>query len=171
MRFATVAALLPLALANPMVERSEPAPLYLHEAETDLVARGGSDKFTIKFKAGSPLSILDTALSRIGGGEVIHRFQNKLVGFTARLDRPTVEILRLLPGVEYIEQDTSGATTGYRTQNGAPWGLGRISHREQGSYDYIYDTSGGEGVCVYITDSGVDETHPVSTTMQFEILI
>ncbi|KAJ6787619.1 hypothetical protein PWT90_09411 [Aphanocladium album] len=160
MRFATVAALVPLALANPIAERAEPAPLYLHETETDLVARGGSDKFTIKFKEGSPASILNKAVGRIAGGQVIHRFENQFLGFTARLDRPTVEILRLIPGVEYIEQDTTGAVTGYRSVDGSPWGLGRISHREPGSQTYVYDESAGEGTCVYVTDSGIDDTHP-----------
>ncbi|KAJ3488724.1 hypothetical protein NLG97_g6145 [Lecanicillium saksenae] len=160
MRFASVAALLPLALASPMADRSEPAPLYLHETETAIVARGGSDKFIIKFKAGSPAAILEQTIERIKGGEVIHRFQNNLLGFTARLDRPTVEILRWIPGVEYIEQDTTGASTGYKTADGAPWGLGRISHRSKGSDSYTYDESGGKGVCVYVTDSGVDESHP-----------
>lgn len=66
--------------------------------------------------------------------------------------------------VEYIEQDAMARADAYVTQNGAPWGLGRISHREAGSSQYVYDDSAGEGVCAYIIDSGIDASHPVSYT-------
>lgn len=56
----------------------------------------------------------------------------------------------------------TGSSTGYVTQSGSTWGLGRISHRKKGSSDYVYDSSAGKGVCAYVTDSGVDENHPVS---------
>lgn len=47
-------------------------------------------------------------------------------------------------------------------QNGAPWGLGRISHRAKGSTTYRYDDSAGAGTCVYIIDTGIEASHPVS---------
>lgn len=47
------------------------------------------------------------------------------------------------------------------SQTGAPWGLGRISHKARGSTTYVYDDSAGEGTCAYIIDTGVDATHPV----------
>ena len=50
----------------------------------------------------------------------------------------------------------------FTTQRGAPWGLGRISHRQPGSDDYTYDESAGEGTCSYIIDTGIDDDHPVS---------
>lgn len=51
----------------------------------------------------------------------------------------------------------------YVTQKDAPWGLGRISHRAKGSTDYTYDTSAGQGICVYVIDTGIEDSHPVST--------
>lgn len=50
------------------------------------------------------------------------------------------------------------------TQSGSTWGLARISHRDNGYDDYVYDSSAGQGVCAYVTDSGVDENHPVNMT-------
>lgn len=47
-----------------------------------------------------------------------------------------------------------------QTQSGAPWGLGRISHQQKGSTDYIYDNSAGAGTCSYIIDTGVYAEHP-----------
>lgn len=42
-------------------------------------------------------------------------------------------------------------------QTGAPWGLGRISHRTKGSTDYAFSPS--TGTYVYVIDTGVRITH------------
>lgn len=47
------------------------------------------------------------------------------------------------------------------TQHDAPWNLARISHEKPDSNTYLYNSSAGEGVCVYILDSGVDEENAV----------
>jgi len=64
------------------------------------------------------------------------------------------------PQVEYIEQDAIITINAYTQQPGAPWGLGRISHRSKGSTTYEYDTSGGSGTCAYVIDTGVEASHP-----------
>lgn len=45
------------------------------------------------------------------------------------------------------------------TQSGSTWGLGRISHRAKGTTSYIYDTTAGSGVTVYVVDTGVYAAH------------
>lgn len=45
------------------------------------------------------------------------------------------------------------------TQTGAPWGLGRISHKNKGSTSYVYDTTGGQGTRVYVVDTGINTAH------------
>lgn len=45
------------------------------------------------------------------------------------------------------------------TQSNAPYGLGRISHRNPGSTQYIYDTSAGSGVTVFVVDTGIYTGH------------
>lgn len=55
-------------------------------------------------------------------------------------------------------------TFGAVTQSDAPWGLGRISHTEPGSSEYVYDSSAGDGTCSYIIDTGLDTTHEVSAS-------
>ncbi|KAL2257586.1 hypothetical protein VTK26DRAFT_9452 [Humicola hyalothermophila] len=45
------------------------------------------------------------------------------------------------------------------TQHQAPWGLGRISHRARNSPDYFYSSSAGEGVRVYVLDTGIRTSH------------
>jgi hypothetical protein len=37
-----------------------------------------------------------------------------------------------------------------KTQVNATWGLGRISHIEPGQNNYLYDSTAGEGTCVYV---------------------
>lgn len=39
----------------------------------------------------------------------------------------------------------------YLSQESAPWGLSRISHRDNGFTNYVYDSSAGEGTCVVST--------------------
>lgn len=56
----------------------------------------------------------------------------------------------------------------YLTQEGAPWGLSRISHRDNGFTNYIYDSSAGEGTCVVgipkIEDPCISQAHKNSTS-------
>lgn len=47
----------------------------------------------------------------------------------------------------------------YVTQNGATWGLARLSNAGTGASTYTYDNSGGKGVCAYIVDTGIRVTH------------
>lgn len=61
--------------------------------------------------------------------------------------------------VAYIEQNTVVHTAAV-TQSDAPWGLGRISHRETGSTEYVYDESAGEDTCSFIIDTGIYVDHP-----------
>jgi subtilisin family serine protease len=73
--------------------------------------------------------------------------------------------------VEYVEQDAVvRANLGeielekkaFTTQSSSTWGLSRVSHqtRQTGSTSYTYDTSAGEGTCVYVVDTGISTTHP-----------
>ncbi|KAM3432709.1 hypothetical protein NHJ13734_006767 [Beauveria thailandica] len=149
--------------AAKLATRSGPAPLYLHEEEKSLHARGGSNKFIIKFKPDTDDAEIDKALKDITDENLTHRYKNKFQGFTANMDRETVEKFRTNPVVQYIEQDVSGkASTDFYSQGQSTWGLSRISHRRAGAQDYLFNDDGGKGVCVYVTDTGIDESHPVS---------
>ncbi|KAM3510764.1 hypothetical protein MY11210_005594 [Beauveria gryllotalpidicola] len=145
-----------------LATRSEPAPLYLHEDERALQARGGSNKFIIKFKPDTDDADIDKALKQINNESPTHRYRSsKFQGFTANVDREMVKKLRMNPMVEYIEQDVAGTgSANFYSQDKATWGLSRISHRRAGASEYLFNDDGGKGVCVYITDTGIDDTHP-----------
>ena len=68
------------------------------------------------------------------------------------------------PQIEYIEQDQEVHTMGdYETEKNAPWGLARISHRDGLSFGtfnkYLYSEIAGEGVDVYVIDTGTNTDH------------
>ncbi len=54
-------------------------------------------------------------------------------------------------------------TTDLSKQNGATWGLARISHRAKLTFStfskYIYDSYAGDGVNIYVIDTGVNVDH------------
>lgn len=61
--------------------------------------------------------------------------------------------------VAWIERDAKVYASALTTQTGATYGLGRVSHRAKGTTSYIYDTTAGSGVKVYVVDTGILTTH------------
>ena len=68
--------------------------------------------------------------------------------------------------VAYIERDSEVHTMkddGPELEKNAPWGLARISHRNSLSFGtfnkYLYSADGGEGVDVYVIDTGTNYEH------------
>lgn len=66
--------------------------------------------------------------------------------------------------VQYIEKDSEvHVLEDPVTQNNAPWGLARVSHRDSLSFGtfnkYLYAANGGEGVDVYVIDTGTNTEH------------
>lgn len=59
----------------------------------------------------------------------------------------------------------------YVTQSSPPWGIARISHQDLDTSTYVYDSSGGEGVCAYVIDTGILTTHNVWTALRRRILL
>lgn len=63
--------------------------------------------------------------------------------------------------VAYVERDAR--VYAYDYQRPAPWGLARISHRQRlndNTYnEYKFNANGGQGVKVYVVDSGINIRH------------
>ncbi|KIJ51359.1 hypothetical protein M422DRAFT_244537 [Sphaerobolus stellatus SS14] len=109
-----------------------------------------------KQRSDNKLADLDSGLSRVYDSDL-------LKGYAGVFHESTIEQIRSRPEVQYIEQDQLVHATNITTQRGAPWGLARVSHRNKLSFgtfqSYNYDTEGGEGVDVYIIDTGVNIAH------------
>ncbi|KAI9207438.1 peptidase S8/S53 domain-containing protein [Polychytrium aggregatum] len=96
-----------------------------------------------------------------GLNQVQRQFQigGKLKGYSGRFDAETLAYIRNSEHVEFVEHDQT--VYAIETQNDAPWGLARISHRSlpRQPYEYIYAPEAGEGVTAYVVDTGVNIHH------------
>ncbi|EGO00785.1 hypothetical protein SERLA73DRAFT_178725 [Serpula lacrymans var. lacrymans S7.3] len=103
----------------------------------------------------------DSFLGDVEASGVHHVYDGNLKGYAGEFTEGVLEQIRQMPEVEYVERDQIVRTTG--TQIGAPWGLARISHRPRLSFStfskYLYDVEGGEGVDVYVIDTGINTAH------------
>ena len=63
----------------------------------------------------------------------------------------------------YEEADVSHSSSDGELERNSPWGLARISHRDGLSFGnfnkYLYAEDGGEGVDVYVIDTGTNVDH------------
>ncbi|KAH9856737.1 peptidase S8/S53 domain-containing protein [Lenzites betulinus] len=100
-----------------------------------------------------------------------HVYDAHIKGYAGKFSDATIQQLRQMPEVEYVEKDQIVRTLEmpdfeiekYTVQKNAPWGLARISHRTKltlGSFSkYLHDPVGGEGVDVYVIDTGINVIH------------
>ncbi|PRT56464.1 Cerevisin [Wickerhamiella sorbophila] len=84
-------------------------------------------------------------------------------GYSGSFLPETIEAIRESPIVKHIEQDSIVRVSEASVENGAPWGLARVSHRKAlslGTFNkYLYDAEGGEGVTAYVVDTGIYIDH------------
>ncbi|USP75146.1 serine-type endopeptidase [Curvularia clavata] len=79
---------------------------------------------------------------------------------------PALNLALTVAQVDYIERDSEVRILGGdepSVENNSPWGLARISHRDSLSFGtwnkYLYAADGGEGVDVYVIDTGTNVDH------------
>lgn len=157
MHFSTaLLALLPAAaLAAPTAEPiAKRAPV--------IAARAGQavpGKYVIKLKEGASDDALEAAISKLKNkAEHVYKHR-KFKGFAGKVSSEVLDEIRSLPEVEYVEEEAIFTINAYVSQSGAPWGLGRISHKAKGSTTYVYDDSAGAGTCAYVIDTGIYTAH------------
>ncbi|ATY67114.1 oryzin precursor [Cordyceps militaris] len=156
MQLSLLLSLLPMVAAVPTAKRSEPAPL--------LVPRGVSsdniiaDEYIVKFKKGSSLDAVKEAADSLTNGSV-NVLSEIFKGFSSHLNAEGLQLIREHPDVEYVEHNAISRGFAAVTQSSAEWGLARLSSKQTGAKDYVYDDSAGTGTCAYIIDTGVDASH------------
>jgi subtilisin family serine protease len=92
-------------------------------------------------------------LAAAHGGSLRFIYERALKGFAARLPDAAAAALARNPNIAYVEQDQ--VMQAFETQSGATWGLDRSDQRAlplSGTYTY---TPTGNGVTVYIIDTGI----------------
>ena len=155
MKLSLLVSLLPVALALP-------APVIVPRAGTPIPGR-----YIVKMKNQNLETLINNAL-RVLRKDPAHVYNfGGFGGFSAEMADDIVDLLRNLPGVDYIEQDAIvQANLGefekkaYVTQSSATWGLARLSNQSPGGSTYTYDSTAGAGTCAYIIDTGIYTAHP-----------
>ncbi|EJS44080.1 prb1p [Saccharomyces arboricola H-6] len=111
------------------------------------------------------ISTKDAAFSssEAGGIQDTFNINNLFSGYIGYFTQEIVDLIRQNPLVDFVERDSVVEATDFDTQNSAPWGLARISHRERlnlGSFNkYLFDDDAGRGVTSYVIDTGINIKH------------
>lgn len=81
-------------------------------------------------------------------------------GFTGFFTADVISKIKNDPHVKLVEQDAIFKTNEFDIQKDAPWGISRVSHREnEEERKYFYDNDGGKGVTAYVIDTGIKVEH------------
>ncbi|AXQ27693.1 S8 family peptidase [Solimonas sp. K1W22B-7] len=156
--FIAVLALLGLAGAAQAQPAASPAPIR------GLVSQLIPDQYIVELAPGEARggAVRQAALGlvgSVGGGELLQVYGHALNGFSVRLPAVAAEALARNPRVRRIEQDRSMFLS--ETQFNPPsYGLDRIDQVDLPlDNQYSYPASAGQGVHVYVIDTGLNATH------------
>ena len=102
---------------------------------------------------------VESLLLAVGGGDILHLYRTAMTGAAVSLSEQQAALLSSLPGVLAVEPDQV-VTASAETQADATWGLDRTDQAVLPlDGQFSYPTSAGDGVSVYIIDTGLRATH------------
>ncbi|SHG81027.1 S8 family peptidase [Streptoalloteichus hindustanus] len=150
---ALVAAVVPTALAG---------SAQAAEGRVDKPAGGevvdGRYVVSLKEPAGLAKAATAEAVAARYGGKVERVYQSALAGFAVSATEKQARRLAADPRVARVEADSVVRATA--TRPNAPWNLDRVDQRSMVLNNaYNYPDSAGEGVTVYVLDTGVRTSH------------
>lgn len=130
------------------------------------------DGYIITYKPSvNATSAHNNITQQFGSGVVRHRYSgNSFKGLAGTFNASQIAVLQSSPFVQSIERDSIGQVDSLVVENDTNWGLQRISQAGPISnpddqlnldYTYLYDSTAGAGVDIYIVDSGINTNHTV----------
>ncbi|KAB2111620.1 Cuticle-degrading protease [Alternaria gaisen] len=131
------------------------APLIKVDS-TDAVA----GKYIVKLKGDVTSQAEEELTASIAANIDFKYTMSGFMGFAGSISDQELTRLRASEHARYSSQDARVHVFETKTQLNATWGLGRISHIKPGQNSYLYDSTAGEGTCVYVVDTGIETTHP-----------
>ncbi|RCI17170.1 hypothetical protein L249_3198 [Ophiocordyceps polyrhachis-furcata BCC 54312] len=120
-------------------------------------------KYIVKFKRDADPSMCHNDTHIKLSGETDHVYQGQFSGFARSLDEQQLDYIRHHHCVEYVAEDQYMTASSVVENPALSWGLVLLSHNTsdyQNYNTYVTDDTAGEGTCVYVLDSGVDDSHP-----------
>jgi hypothetical protein len=130
--------------------REEAFPFALRDQRGGVVERVDADGWTLTARA------LD--LGDRYNGEILRTWNLAIAGFSVKLSESSAKALASDPLVSSVTPD--GITHAYLTQSSPPsWGLNRITDENLSSENVYRYFNRGNGVRMYIGDTGLRETH------------
>ncbi|CAO3606912.1 unnamed protein product [Mucor hiemalis] len=117
---------------------------------------------SVSSKSNSNRSITDYLNPHITKAGIEHVYDTpNLKGYSGKFDDDVLEAIRQSDDVAFVEHDSMVYANELQRQ--APWGLSRVSHVDPLTFknyqQYEYNPNGGEGVKVYVIDTGVNVEH------------
>jgi cerevisin len=122
-------------------------------------------QYIITFKTlgsfGSHIKALESLLlGKSPFNKLLHIYGDVLNGVSGKFDSHTLNLIKALPFVDQVAPDELMHVLAI--QEDAPWGLARVSQRPElgpSPFAYHYDENAGDGVNVYVIDSGINNNH------------
>ncbi|KAF8259569.1 peptidase S8/S53 domain-containing protein [Lactarius quietus] len=125
-----------------------------HQAPYGLI----NNSYIVVFKKDTPQAIYPLLDDESG---IRHVYDSHIKGYAGRFTDTVIQRIRKQAEVDYVERDQIVRTQEIQEEGG----FARISHRPKLSFDtfnnlkYKFDVHGGEGVDVYVIDTGIHINH------------